>query len=334
VTRLRTALCDLLGIEIPILQGAMQGAGGPRLAAAVSEAGGLGVLPTFGGTEEQLRRDIEETRKRTSRPFGVNIVPMGRAFTETRARICIDERVPIVTTGRGDPGVPIVQLLRAAGIRVLPVVPSVEHARRVEAEGADAIIASGTEAGGHVGRVASLALLPQVVDAVRVPVVAAGGIADGRGLVAAFALGACGIQLGTRLIASVESEAPDGYKARVLAARETDTLVSDALTGKPVRALATPALRAYDEALRRGASAAELAELRRAARLAPRAGGREEYPAVAGQIAGMVREILPVHEILDGILREASEVYRQLGRWLEDAPAGSEAWSRSATSSD
>jgi enoyl-[acyl-carrier protein] reductase II len=169
---------------------------------------------------------------------------------------------------------------------------------------------------------------------VRVPVVAAGGIADGRGLVAAFALGACGIQLGTRLIASVESEAPDGYKARVLAARETDTLVSDALTGKPVRALATPALRAYDEALRRGASAAELAELRRAARLAPRAGGREEYPAVAGQIAGMVREILPVHEILDGILREASEVYRQLGRWLEDAPAGSEAWSRSATSSD
>jgi enoyl-[acyl-carrier protein] reductase II len=334
VTSLRTALCDLLAIELPILQGAMQGAGGPRLAAAVSEAGGLGVLPTFGGTEEQLLRDIEETRKRTSRPFGVNIVPMGRAFTETRARICVEQRVPVVTTGRGDPGVPIVELLRAAGIRVLPVVPSVEHARRVEAEGADAIIASGTEAGGHVGRVATLPLLPQVVDAVRVPVVAAGGIADGRGLVAAFALGACGIQLGTRLVASVESEAPDGYKARVLAARETDTLVSDALTGKPVRTLATPALRAYDEALRRGASAADLAELRRAARLAPRTGDREEYPAVAGQIAGMVREILPVRDILHGILREASEVYRELGRRFEDAPGGSTTWKRSATSSD
>jgi enoyl-[acyl-carrier protein] reductase II len=182
-----TVLCDLLGIRHPILQGAMQGAGGPRLVAAVSDAGGLGVLPTFGGTADQLRRDIEATRGLTDARFGVNITPMGAAFTESRAKICIEMGVPIVTTGRGDPGTPIVRKLLESGILVVPVVPSVAHALRVEEEGADAIVASGCEAGGHVGSVATFPLLPQVVDAVRVPVVAAGGIGDGRGFLAALA---------------------------------------------------------------------------------------------------------------------------------------------------
>jgi enoyl-[acyl-carrier protein] reductase II len=308
-----TALCDLLGIRHPILQGAMQGAGGPRLVAAVSEAGGLGVLPTFGGTEEQLRRDIEETRRLTNLPFGVNITPMGPAFTESRAKIAIELGIPIVTTGRGDPGTPIVQMLKAAGVLVLPVVPSVGHALRVEEEGADAIIASGSEAGGHVGTVATLPLLPQVVDAVNVPVVAAGGFADGRGFLAALALGASGIQLGTRLIATPESEASPAYKQRLLEASDTETLVTELLTGKPVRALATPALRDYETLRLRGADPAELGEARQHFRQAVRSGRREEYPAAAGQISGMVRDVRPARDIIEDIMKDAAQLAGRLG---------------------
>ncbi len=309
-----TAICDLLGIEHPILQGAMQGAGGPQLVAAVCEAGGLGVLPTFGGTEKQLRSDIEQTRKLTDRPFGVNITPMGRAFTETRAKIAIELGVPIVTTGRGDPGSSIVAELKRAGIVVVPVVPSVEHALRVEDEGADAIVASGCEAGGHVGTVSTLPLVPQVVDAVNVPVVAAGGFADGRGFLAALALGACGMQLGTRLICSLESEAPPGFKQRVIEASETDTLVTAVLTGKTVRTIGTPGIREYEASRLAGADKAELAVLQRSIRTAAHSGRREDHPAVAGQISGMVREILPVREIIDGILADARALATRLDR--------------------
>jgi enoyl-[acyl-carrier protein] reductase II len=307
-----TALCELLGIRHPILQGAMQGAGGPRLVAAVSEAGGLGVLPTFGGTERQLRADIEATRKLTDLPFGVNITPMGRAFTESRAKIAIELGVPIVTTGRGDPGTSIVAELKRAGIVVVPVVPSVDHALRVQEEGADAVVASGCEAGGHVGTVSTLPLVPQVVDAVSIPVVAAGGIGDGRGFLAALALGACGVQLGTRLICSVESEAPAGFKQRVIEAAETDTLVTEVLTGKTVRTIATPGLREYEAARVGGADAARLDAMKRALRGAPHSGRREDYPAVAGEICGMVDDILPVREIVDRILADAAALARRL----------------------
>jgi enoyl-[acyl-carrier protein] reductase II len=307
-----TSICDLLGIRYPILQGAMQGAGGPELVAAVSNAGGLGVLPTFGGTEKQLREDIARTRALTSRPFGVNITPIGPAFTESRVQVVIDLEVPIVTTGRGDPGTPIVQRLREAGILVLPVVPSVEHAQRVEAEGADAIVASGTEAGGHVGSVATLPLVPQVADAVRVPVVAAGGIADGRGFLAALALGAAGVQIGTCLIATPESNASTVYKRRVLDCHDSDTLITTALTGKPVRTLATPALREYEHAQRNGASREELNRLRRAFREASQVRQEEDYPAVAGQVCGLVKEIRPTAQIVTQMLEEASALTHTL----------------------
>ncbi len=307
----RTPLCDLLGIRYPILQGAMQGAGGPRLVAAVSEAGGLGVLPTFGGTEEDLRADVARTRELTGRPFGVNITPMGRAFTESRADICIELGVPIVTTGRGDPGESVVRRLKDAGAIVIPVVPTVAHARRVEAEGADAIVASGCEAGGHVGTVSTLPLVPQVVDAVKVPVVAAGGIGDARGFLAALALGAVGVQLGTRFIATEESEAPDWYKRRVLQALETDTIVSEVMTGRTVRALTTTALRAFEQARLRGADEAELGELRRQIR-SPKEQTPEERAAAAGQIAGMVRDIQPVRDLMEDILRQAAGLAARL----------------------
>jgi enoyl-[acyl-carrier protein] reductase II len=302
-----TSLCDLLHIRYPILQGAMQGAGGPLLAAATSNAGGLGVLPTFGGTEKQLYRDIEETRKLTRHPFGVNITPIGPAFTESRARIIVELEVPVVTTGRGDPGTPIVQMLKESGITVIPVIPTVEHALRVQAEGADAIVASGTEAGGHVGHVATLPLVPQVVDAVDLPVVAAGGIGDGRGFVAALALGACGVQLGTRLIATAESDAPERFKQRILDACETDTLVTSALTGKRVRTIATQSLREYETARLTGADAGAL---RREYRQKSRE--RHDFAATAGQISGLVRNVVSVQEIFDSMLSEAATLIEML----------------------
>lgn len=284
----------------------MQGAGGPRLVAAVAEAGGLGVLPTFGGSEAALRSDIEETRKLTSHPFGVNITPIGRAFTEARAALCIEMGVPIVTTGRGDPGLNIVAKLKAAGIKVIPVVPSVKHALRVEAEGADVIVASGCEAGGHVGTVATLPLVPQVVDAVKVPVVAAGGFADARGFLAALALGACGIQLGTRLMATPESEVSFRVKERIVQARETDTLVTSLLTGKPVRALVTNALKQYEDARLAGAAVEVQEELRE--RFRESRGADEELTAAAGQITGMIHGIIPVRELFDGIINGAASL--------------------------
>lgn len=287
----------------------MQGAGGPVLAAAVSNAGGLGVLPTFGGTEKQLRSDIEATRMLTEYPFGVNITPIGPAFTESRARIIVELEVPIVTTGRGDPGTPIVQMLKQAGIIVVPVVPTVAHARRVEAEGADAIVASGMEAGGHVGHVATLPLVPQVVDAVDLPVIAAGGIADGRGFLAALALGACGIQLGTRFIASLESDAAERFKQRVLDAGDADTLVTRVLTGKPVRTIATKSLREYETRLLEGLDSGEL---RRTYREVSQERG--EFAAVAGQISGLVNDIRSVQEIIDDIIGEAAKLTDDLQR--------------------
>lgn len=300
-----TIICDMLGIEVPILQGAMQGAGGPRLAAAVSEAGGLGILHTFGDTLDDLRRDIHETRALTRKPIAVNITPMGKAFTQSRAELCIEENIPIVTTGRADPGESAVRMLKDAGIIVIPVVPSVEHAKRVEAEGVDAIIASGCEAGGHVGTVASLPLIPQVVDAVKVPVLAAGGIADGRGFLAAIALGAVGVQIGTRFVATPESDAGRSYRAALLDASETDTIVSDSMTGAPVRAITTPEIIAYEKAKSSGATAAELKALRQAVR----AGGAK---GAAGQNAGMIHDIQPAAELMRQILSDAQTYSRRI----------------------
>jgi enoyl-[acyl-carrier protein] reductase II len=307
-----TILCDLLGIRYPIIQGAMQDAGGPQLVAAVSEAGGLGVLPTFGGTEAALSRDIERVRKLTNRPFGVNITPIGQAFTSSRAAICIDMGVRIVTTGRGDPGLNIVEKLKAAGIIVIPVVPSVEHARRVEREGADAIVASGSEAGGHVGRVSTMPLVPQVVDAVKVPVVAAGGLADGRGFLAALALGACGVQLGTRFIATNESEAADWVKWRIVAARETDTIVSSLMTGKPVRALISRVLTDYEAERARCIGDKERSKLHGRFLKELREATRGERTYAAGEIAGMIRDIRPARDLIQRIVRDAAVLSGEL----------------------
>ena len=308
-----TVICDLLGIRYPILQGAMQGGGGVDLVAAVSEAGGLGVLPTFGGTDEKLRADIDGVRARTTRPFGVNIMPMGRGITERCAATCIELGVPIVTTGRADPGRQVVHRLKAAGIKVVSVIPTVEHARRMEAEGVDAVVASGSEAGGHVGSVATLPLVPQVVDAVTIPVLAAGGIGDGRGFLAAFALGAVGIQMGTRFMATTESDLNDWGRTQLLAMRETDTIVTRAMTGATVRCIRTPEIVAYEEALARHADAAEVTELKRRVR-----GSRNEESkadrrqSAAGQVAGMIHDVVTVRDLIEGMLAEAAQLAERM----------------------
>jgi len=308
-----TAVCDLLGIRYPILQGAMQGGGGVALVAAVSEAGGLGVLPTFGGTDQKLRADIAAVRARTARPFGVNIMPMGRGITERCAATCIELGVPIVTTGRADPGEAVVRRLKAAGIKVVSVIPTVEHARRMEDEGVDAVVASGSEAGGHVGTVATLPLVPQVVDAVKIPVLAAGGIGDARGFLAAFALGAAGIQMGTRFMATTESDLNEWGRAQLLAMRETDTIVTRAMTGATVRCIRTPEIAAYEEALARHADEAELTELKHRVRGSRYAEGKDSRrQSAAGQVAGMISEVVPVRDLIDGMLAEATRLAERM----------------------
>ncbi len=308
-----TVVCDLLGIRYPILQGAMQGGGGVELVAAVSEAGGLGVLPTFGGTDQKLRADIAAVRKLTSRPFGVNIMPMGRGIAERCAATCIELAVPVVTTGRADPGEAIVHRLKAAGIKVVSVIPTVEHARRMEAEGVDAVVASGTEAGGHVGTVATLPLVPQVVDAVRIPVIAAGGIGDARGFLAAFALGAVGVQMGTRFMATAESDMNEWGRNQLLAMRETDTIITRAMTGATVRCIRTAEIVAYEEALARNPDAPELTELKRRVRSSRHDEDKSaRRQSAAGQIAGLIHQVMPVRTLIETMLAEAARLANRL----------------------
>jgi enoyl-[acyl-carrier protein] reductase II len=317
-----TVICDLLGIRYPVLQGAMQGGGGVDLVAAVSEAGCLGVLPTFGGTDPKLRADIVAVRQRTQKPFGVNIMPMGRGITERCVKTCIELGVPVVTTGRADPGEKAVHDLKSAGIKVVSVIPTVEHARRMEAEGVDAVVASGSEAGGHVGSVATLPLVPQVVDAVRIPVIAAGGIGDGRGFLAAFALGAVGIQMGTRFMATTESDLNAWGVEQLLSMHETDTIITRAMTGATVRCIRTPEIAAYEEALRRNAPEAELTELKRAVRSGRHANDySERRQSAMGQVAGMIRDVRPVKDLIEGMLADAA---RLAGRLPAAAQASSQ----------
>ena len=303
-----TAVCDLLNIKYPLLQGAMQGGGGPDLVAAVSEAGGLGVLPTFGGTEEKLREDIEAVRRRTDKPFGVNITAMGRGFTESRASIIIEKDVPVCTTGRADPGQKAVRMLKDAGIKVVSVIPTVELAKRMEDEGADAIVASGTEAGGHVGTIATMPLVPMVVDAVNLPVIATGGIGDARGFLAAFSLGALGVQIGTRFMATTESNMNAWGLDQLLTMKETNTIVSRAMTGSTVRCVATPELIAYEEARLSGASEEDLAELRKAVVRGRNTDKGDKRQSAMGQVGGMVNDVRPVGEFIEGMITEAVQL--------------------------
>lgn len=304
---LKTKLCDLLQIEYPILQGGMAWVATAELAAAVSNAGGLGVIGAANMPHELLRSEIRKVKAMTSKPFGVNIMLMS-PFVKEVMQVVIEEQVPVVTTGAGNPG-EYIPALKEIGTKVIPVVASVALARRLHRTGVDAVIAEGMESGGHIGEVTTLALVPQVVDAIDIPVIAAGGIADARGVVAALALGAEGVQLGTRFVASVECIAHPNYKNAIIKAKDRSTVITGITTGHPVRVVENKLARDLLAHERRGASVEEFGNLGAGKlRLAAREGDVDYGSVMVGQIAGMIQDIQPVHAIIKNMVQEVSHV--------------------------
>ena len=310
-------LNELLGTEFPIIQGGMANIATAEFAAACSNAGALGVIAAGGlRTGEALREEIRRCKALTDKPFGVNIMLMNPAADE-QARVVIEEGVTAVTTGAGNPG-KYIPAWKDAGIRVMPVVAATVFAQRLARYGVDAIIAEGTESGGHVGEMTTMALLPQVIDTVDVPVIAAGGIADGRQFAAALALGACGVQVGTCLLVSRECPIHDRYKQALLAARDSDTTVTGRSVGGPVRVLKNRMAREYLRLEQAGAPLMELEKLTLGGlRRAVAEGDVETGSVMAGQVAGMLREIRPLREIFEElyaggqrVLRETEEAWR------------------------
>ena len=291
-------LADILGTELPIIQGGMANIATGEFAAACSNAGALGLIGAGGmRSGEELRGHIRRCREMTDRPFGVNLMLMNPAADE-QAKVVIEEGVRVVTTGAGNPG-KYIPAFKAAGIRVIPVVAAVAFAQRFVRAGADAVIAEGTESGGHVGEMTTMALVPQVADAVDVPVIAAGGIADGRQFAAALSLGACGVQVGTCLLAREECPIHARYKEALLRARDSDTTVTGRSVGGPVRVLKNKMARQYLALEQQGALLEELEKLTLGGlRRAVFDGDVETGSVMTGQVAGMLHEIRPVREIL------------------------------------
>ena len=305
---MQTKLTKLLGIQYPIMQGGMAWIADASLASAVSNAGGLGIISAMNADAEWVREEIRKCRTMTDKPFGVNIMLMSPHVEEV-AKMVAEEKVAIVTTGAGNPS-RFVKMWKEAGIKILPVVASTALAKMVERAGVDAVIAEGGESGGHVGDLTTMALVPQVADAVNIPVVAAGGIADGRGMVAAFALGACGVQIGTRFLVANECTVSAEYKKKILAAKDISTMVTGRRLGHPVRAIKTTYTNQYakleadsnypDEQL----EAFGVGSLRKAAK----DGNTEEGCFLAGQIAGMVKKEQPAAQIVAEIMEQAEKM--------------------------
>jgi enoyl-[acyl-carrier protein] reductase II len=284
------------------------------LVAEVSKAGGLGVLATWNLTDREILKEIDKVHKLTEKPFGVNVAARSSSFQfERKAKLLAKAGVRIVTTGRGDPNIPAISILKEHGIKVLPVVANVKQAVRLEAKGADAIIASGLEAGGHVGNITTFTLIPQVVDSVKIPVVGAGGIGDGRGFVAALALGACGVQIGTRFIVTHESVAPLDLKKRILQASAEDTVITTMRTGWPTRILKTALTEKWEKLEKGGASPEQLRKFRN--EVMKRAKKNIEEDSVgAGQVCGLLHKLESVKEVIEGIIEEASMICSRLQR--------------------
>lgn len=301
-------ICELLHIQYPIIQGGMANIATSQLAAAVSNAGGLGLIAAGGNNGEWVRTEVRKCRNLTDKPFGVNIMLMSPYAGEI-AKVVIEENVPVVTTGAGNPA-PFIPAWKEAGIIVIPVIASVALAERVVRSGADAVIAEGQEAGGHIGELTTMALVPQVADAVNVPVIAAGGIGDKRGVLAAFALGAKGIQVGTIMLASVECPIHQNYKQKVIDARDTDTIVTGRTTGAPVRVLKNQMAKQYVKMSEEGASREELEKLTLGSlRRAVFDGDLDTGSFMAGQISGLVKEIRPVKAIIEDLFQDV-EAYK------------------------
>lgn len=309
---IRTPLCDLIGIKYPIVQGGMAWVGTAELAAAVSNAGGLGVIGGGNAPTEEVAKEVHRVKELTDKPFGLNIPLAISEYADEIVSLCIEEGVNVVIIGAWRPGNHIARL-KEAGTTVIPVIASVPLAKRLRRQGVDALIAEGMESGGHIGDVATMPLIPQVVDAVDIPVIAAGGFADGRGLVAALALGAQAIQMGTRFICTTECTVHENYKQAIIKAKDRSTMTTGHSLGHPVRALRNPMVHQFEELERRGVSEKEIIEFGTGKlRLAAIEGDVKNGSVMAGQIAGMINDIVPVKELIERIVAQAEEIIGQL----------------------
>lgn len=304
------AITKLLGIKYPVFQGAMAQIARYQLASAVSNAGGLGIIASGGMSPEQLREEIVNCKKHTDKPFAVNLMLMMHNIDEI-IDVVIEEGVGIVTTGAGTPR-KYMPKLKEAGIKVIPVIPSVKAAKKMEDLGCDAVVVEGMEAGGHVGESTTMALLPQVTSAVNIPVIAAGGIADGRGVAAAYCLGASGVQMGTVFLATEECPVSENYKNAILEAVDTSTTLTGTKFGAPVRGIKNELTKRYHELEEKSSTLMELEELTLGSlRKAAYEGDVENGSIMSGQIAGLVNEIRPVKDVIEGIFEEAQKVLEE-----------------------
>ncbi len=306
---MKTEITELLGIEYPIIQGGMAWVAEYHLAAAVSEAGGLGIIGASSAPADWVREQVREAKKLTDKPFGVNIMLLNPNADEV-AKVIVEEGVQVVTTGAGNPE-KYMAMWKEAGVKVIPVIASVAQAVRMERCGADAVVAEGCEAGGHIGESTTMVLVPQVADAVRIPVIAAGGIADGRGVAAAFMLGAKGVQVGTHFVVTEESQVHENYKERILKAKDIDTKVTGRTTGHPVRALRNQMTREYLKKEAAGASFEELELMTLGGlRKAVVDGDVVTGSVMAGQSAGMVKEKMTCAQLVQKLDSEAEDLLK------------------------
>ncbi|MCI8320275.1 MAG: enoyl-[acyl-carrier-protein] reductase FabK [Dorea sp.] len=304
---MQTEVTRLLGIKYPIIQGGMAWVAEYHLAAAVSNAGGLGLIGAASAPADWVREQVKKAKELTDKPFGVNIMLMS-PYADEVAEIVAKEGVKVVTTGAGNPE-KYMKMWKEAGVKVIPVVASVALAKRMERSGADAVVAEGCEAGGHIGESTTMVLVPQIADAVNIPVIAAGGIADGRGIAAAFMLGARGVQMGTHFVVTEESQVHENYKERIIKARDIDSRVTGRTTGHPVRALRNEMTKQYIELENKGAGFEELEQLTLGGlRRAVVDGDVVNGSVMAGQIAGMVKERLTCKELIDKLVRETDGI--------------------------
>lgn len=303
---MQTEINNLLEIEYPIIQGGMAWVAEHHLAAAVSEAGGFGLIGAANAPADWVREQIRKTKELTDRPFGVNVMLMS-PYADEVARVIAEEGVKAVTTGAGNPE-KYMELWKERNIKVIPVVASVALAKRMERCGADAVVAEGCESGGHIGESTTMTLVPQVVDAVDIPVIAAGGIGDGRGIAAAFMLGAKGVQMGTRFVVTKECQVHPAYKERIIRAKDIDTRVTGRSTGHPIRALRNDMTKAYLQKEQEGASTEELELLASGAlKRAVQEGDIHNGSLMSGQIAGLIKEEVSCKQLIDTLVSQTKE---------------------------
>ena len=314
---LQSPICELLGIEYPVFQGGMAWIADADLAAAVSNGGGLGIISAMNANADWLRGQIRRAKELTDKPFGVNIMLMS-PFADEVAKVVVEEGVKVVTTGAGNPG-KYMAAWKEAGIHVIPVVASVGLARMMERAGASAVVAEGTESGGHIGELTTMTLVPQVCSAVKIPVIAAGGIADGRGVAAAFMLGACGVQVGTRFLVASECNVHQNYKDKILKAKDIDTIATGRRLGHPVRSLKTRFSRDYQKAEFDVNVTAETLEAMGVGALRKAAvdGNEAEGCFLAGQIAGLVSKEQPASEIIRDLCEGAEPLLKGAAKWVK-----------------